>query len=164
MSFKETYYRYYPELVRYGRHLLEDEAGTEDLVQETFLRYHLELSKEPVIENSRAWLYKVLHNLALSRNKSKRLHYSKLRRISIADSGQDTLDQMAEKEKSELVLQVLEQMPENEKKLLLLYHHGLKYKEMAEVLDINPKSIGTMLMRAINKLKLLLKKEYHELF
>jgi RNA polymerase sigma-70 factor (ECF subfamily) len=55
-------------------------------------------------------------------------------------------------------------MPEDEKNLLLLYHNGLKYKEIARVLDLNPASVGTMLVRAIDKLKHLLKSEYYELF
>ena len=31
----------------------------EDLVQETFLKYHIELRKNVVFKNTRAWLYKV---------------------------------------------------------------------------------------------------------
>lgn len=65
MSFKETYFKYYPELVRYGKQLRLEESGMEDLVQETFLRYHLELGKKVIFRNKRAWLYKVFHNLAL---------------------------------------------------------------------------------------------------
>ncbi len=164
MSFNEAYYQYYPELVRYGRQLQLDEADIEDLVQETFIRLHVELLKEVVFANIRAWLYKVLRNLILTRINTKNLHHNKIEHYKNPNTEKDTLEELANKERSELVFKVLEQMPENEKDLLLLYHNGLKYKEIAEVLNINPKSVGTMLVRAINKLKLLLKKEYHELF
>lgn len=164
MSFNEVYYQYYPELVRYGRYLQVDENDIEDLVQETFLRLHVELGKEVTFENLRAWLYKVLHNLVVTRINSKNLHRSKIAHYRIPDTGKDTLEELAKKERSELVFKILDQLPKNEKELLLLYHHGLKYKEIAEVLEINPKSVGTMLVRAIDKLKLLLKTEYHELF
>lgn len=164
MSFNEAYYQYYPELVRYGRHLQVNENDVEDLVQETFMRLHVELGKEVVFDNLRAWLYKVLQNLVVTRFNSKNLHRSKIEHYGNPDTGKDTLEELANRERSELVFKVLEQLPKNEKNLLLLYHHGLKYKEIAEVLEINPKSIGTMLVRSIDKLKLLLKTEYHELF
>jgi len=164
MSFNEAYYQYYPELVRYGRQLQLDEADIEDLVQETFIRLHMELLKEVAFANIRAWLYKVLRNLILTGINSKNLHQGKLEHYKNPNTEKDTLEELANKELSELVFKVLDQMPENEKDLLLLYHNGLKYKEIAEVLNINPKSVGTMLVRAINKLKLLLQKEYHELF
>ncbi len=164
MLFNEAYYQYYPELVRYGRQLQIDESDVEDLVQETFMRLHVEQGKKVVFENIRAWLYKVLHNLAVTRIKAENLHHSKIEYYKKSDAGNDTLEELANRERRELVFKVLEQMPANEKDLLLLYHNGLKYKEIAEVLNINPKSVGTMLVRAISKLKILLKTEYHELF
>jgi hypothetical protein len=52
MLFDEAYYQYYPELVRYGRQLQMDESDVEDLVQETFMRLHVELSKKVVPMNA----------------------------------------------------------------------------------------------------------------
>jgi RNA polymerase sigma-70 factor (ECF subfamily) len=59
---------------------------------------------------------------------------------------------------------MLDQLSEKEKNLLLLYHNGFSYLEMAEILEINPASIGQMLVRAIKKLKNELKTHYHEMF
>ncbi|RLB67793.1 MAG: hypothetical protein DRH08_02765 [Deltaproteobacteria bacterium] len=56
MSFNETYNKYYPELIKYGQQLCAVKIDIDDLVQETFLKYHIELSKNVVIENTRAWL------------------------------------------------------------------------------------------------------------
>jgi len=164
MSFKETYYSYYPELVRYGRKLHVAEADLEDLVQETFLRYHVELGKKVIIRNKRAWLYKVFHNLALTGKQSMSRYNSKPWPQKMPATATNTVQELEEKERSTVVFSILEKMPENEKNLLLLYHNGLKYKEIAEVLDIHPNSVGSMLVRAIAKLKKLLKTEYHELF
>lgn len=164
MSFKETYYKYYPELVRYGRQLNVDKVDIEDFVQETFMKYHIELSKDVVFENTRAWLYKVLLNLVITKNNTKVLHESKIKHLRIPDAKNDINEVYAKKERRELVFQVLNQLPDREKNLLLLYHNGLKYKEIAEVLNINPNSVGKLLVRSITKLKLLLKTNYHELF
>jgi RNA polymerase sigma-70 factor (ECF subfamily) len=164
MSFKETYFKYYPELVRYGQQLRLEESEMEDLVQETFLRYHLELGKKVIIRNKRAWLYKVFHNLALSSKQSKISHHKKMKQYQMETSASEHFPDLENQERSDLVFSILEKIPENEKNLLLLYHNGLKYKEIARVLDLNPASVGTMLVRAIKKLKHLLKSEYYELF
>ena len=164
MSFKKTYYKYYPELVRYGRQLNVNEVDIEDLVQETFMKYHVELSKDVVFENTRAWLYKVLLHQVINKNNEKSLHESKIKHLRMQNADNGIIESIEKQERNELVFQVLDQLPENEKNLLLLYHNGLKYKEIAEVLDINPNSVGKLLVRSIAKLKQLLKTDYHELF
>lgn len=164
MSFKETYNTCYPELLRYGRQLQVAEADLEDLLQETFLRYHVELGKKVIIRNKRAWLYKVFHNLAMTRIQNRNRFKSPDFPQEMPAASTDAIKELEEKERRELVFTLLDKMPENEKNLLLLYHNGLKYKEIAEVLDLHSASVGTMLLRAIAKLKNILKTEYHELF
>jgi DNA-directed RNA polymerase specialized sigma24 family protein len=45
-----------------------------------------------------------------------------------------------------------------------MYSNGLKYSEIAEVLNLNPNSVGKMISRTIEKFVKIVKKEYHELF
>jgi len=164
MSFKEVYEKYYPGLFRFGLQLNVNRVDAEDLVQETFLRYHVAISKDLVLENTRAWLYKVMLNLTLTRKSTQSLHDTRNKSSQAYQSHINEEEAHASKERRELVFQVLEQLPVKEKNLLLLYHNGLRYKEIAEVLELNPASVGTLLVRAIDKLRLLLKKDYHELF
>ncbi len=164
MSFKEVYEKYYPGLVRYGLQLNVDRVEVEDLVQETFMRYHVALSKDLVLENTRAWLYKVMLNLAITGKNTQRLHDARLKSYQGQVGELDENESIDKKEKRELVFKVLEQLPDKERNLLLLYHNGLKYKEIADVLELNPASVGTLLVRAIDKLRSILKREYHELF
>ena len=162
MTFKEVYEKYYPGLVRFGLQLNEDRVDVEDLVQETFLRYHVAISKDVVLENTRAWLYKVMLNLAITGKSTRSLHNARIQNFQESQTKTDEEEAQARKERRKLVFQVLEQLPAKEKNLLLLYHNGLKYKEIAEVLELNPASVGTLLVRAIDKLRLLLKRDYHE--
>jgi RNA polymerase sigma-70 factor (ECF subfamily) len=164
MSFKQTYKTYFPELICYGRQLQVAEADLDDLVQETFLRYHVEVSKKILIRNKRAWLYKVFHNLVVSKNVRKSLYTNKIKEYQMAYNGDEPNLELEERERRNLVFSMLEKLPEENKNLLLLYHNGLKYKEIAKVLNLNPNSVGTMLVRSIDKLKQLLKTEYYELF
>ncbi len=164
MTFTETYNKYYPELIRYGRQLNIDKQDIEDLTHETFIRYYKETSKNIKIENPRAWLYKVLYNLVITKKNARTLHESKIDEMTHAEDIQDIDEERAKAERKTLVFKTLHRLPVKEKNLLLLYHNGLKYKEIAEILEIKPNSVGTYLVRTINKLKTLLKEDYHELF
>ena len=62
MSFEEVYKKYYNELRLFGRKFDMPTENCADLLQETFLRYYLELKKGTEFGNSRAWLYKVFLN------------------------------------------------------------------------------------------------------
>ena len=133
MSFKETYARYYPELVRYGRRLNINRDDLEDLVQETFIKYHIELERKTVFENTRAWLYKVMLNLLKTRNNKKSLHKSKIEHYSLTEVDRKTIDDYDKNERRELVFQVLRRIPEKERNLLILYNQGLRIHDIQQL-------------------------------
>jgi RNA polymerase sigma-70 factor (ECF subfamily) len=165
MSFDEIYNLHYKELKRYGRQFNITPELNDDLIQETFLRFYLELKKNVVFDNPRAWLYKVLINL-FKTHIAKEIK-GKENPDYLVDSPNTTNDLHEEfviSEKQRIVIKMLDQLSEKEKNLLLLYHNGFSYLEMAEILEINPASIGQMLVRAIKKLKNELKTHYHEMF
>jgi len=124
-----------------------------------------ELDNGVELENPRAWLYKVVLNLW--RNKYNRTKKQNLNNVQLnleEDSSQTPEINFIKEEKRKLVFDCMAKMPTNDRDILLLYHDGLSYAEMAEVLDMKPTSIGTTLSRSIKKLRLELKTKYHELF
>jgi RNA polymerase sigma-70 factor (ECF subfamily) len=165
MTFNEVYIKHYNELRRFGRQLNISSELIEDLVQETFLRFYLELKKGISFENPRAWLYKVFLNLFKTDFSSNRIEVADsqgLRRVDEPVS--DFQEEYTKNEKQRIVIEVLDQMEKKDKEILMLYNNGFSYAEMAEVLEINPNSVGKTLVRAIEKLKETLKIQYHEMF
>ena len=137
----------------------------EELTQEAFLRYYLELKKDVVFDNPRAWLYKVFLNLFKTHINSTKneLRDSELLVRAEEPSG-DLQEEYTKNEKQRIVLEMLDQLTKKEKELLLLYHNGFSYSEMAEIMEINPNSVGKTLVRAIERLKKTLKIQYYEMF
>jgi RNA polymerase sigma-70 factor (ECF subfamily) len=161
MSFDEVYKAHYQELQRFGRHLNISSENTSDLIQETFLRFYLELKKKVVINNPRAWLYKVLLNLFRTRVNSEKRELHIKEELTTGKAGSyDLQDEYLNTEKQQIVLKILGRMPDRDKEILLLYNNGFSYNEMAEILEINPNSIGQTIVRAIEKLKETLKHHY----
>lgn len=165
MSFDKIYYQHYHELRRFGHQFRISPEKIEDLIQETFLRFYLEVKKSVVFDNPRAWLYKVLlnlfkTNLAKEKRELKNSNYLK----EEGDTSSDIQDEYIINEKQRIVYKMLRQLCEKEKTILLLYNMDFSYSEIAEIMDINPNSVGKMLVRTIKKLKNELKIHYHEMF
>jgi RNA polymerase sigma-70 factor (ECF subfamily) len=136
----------------------------EDLVQEVFSRFYKETKKEIQFENPRAWLYKVLLNLSVSQNKLRDLHRQYVDNRMNVDFETRYEPDFFSSERQEIVFSVIESMEEKDRLLLTLYHNGLSYNEIAEIMKINPASVGKTLVRVIEKLKKKLKLDYHEMF
>lgn len=163
MFFDEIYKKHFNELKRFGRQLNIPAEKCEDLTQETFLKFYLELKKEIVFDNPRAWLYKVYLNLFRTNQQNKRDFFVN-QESRIAEPSTDPDEELIHTEKQEIVFGMLKKMNEKDREILLLYNKGFSYSEIAEVLEINPASVGKTLVRAIEKFKEMLKTHCHELF
>jgi RNA polymerase sigma-70 factor (ECF subfamily) len=138
---------------------------SEDLVQETFMKFYLELRKNNSIRNPRAWLYRVLLNSFRTQFTSEKKELQVIEALdSHNDLSYDLQTDFFKGEKQEIVLKVLDTLPDHVKEILVLYNNGFSYSEMAEIMDINPASVGTTLVRAINRLKEILKLHHNEMF
>lgn len=165
MSFNEVYIKHFNELRRFGRQLNVSSELIDDLIQETFLRFYIELKKDVVFENPRAWLYKVFLNQFKTSINSKRYVIADSENIVMEEvQSVDFQEEYSKNEEKRIVFEILESLDKRDKEILLLYHEGFSYTEMAEILEINPNSVGKTLVRAIEKLKETLKIQYHEMF
>jgi RNA polymerase sigma factor, sigma-70 family len=165
MSFDEVYKKHYKELRILSRRLNISSEKRDDLIQETFLRFYLELEKNVEFINPRAWLYKVFLNLFKTQvNSEKRVIQNDGEPEGLADNVYDLQAEYINNEKEHIVIESLNRLPLKDSEILLLYNNGFSYAEMAEIMEINPNSVGTTLVRAIEKLKGVLKNHYHELF
>jgi RNA polymerase sigma-70 factor (ECF subfamily) len=166
MIFDEVYSKHYNELRRFGRQLNIPAEKCEDLTQETFLKFYLELKKNVVFENPRAWLYKVYLNLLRSGYRAEKIEEHDEAILNSAKNAisDDIHEEFVKNEKQRIIFEMLRKLNEKEREILLLYNKGLSYAEISEVLDIKLNSVGTTLVRAIEKLKENIKVHYNELF
>jgi RNA polymerase sigma factor (sigma-70 family) len=165
MSFEDDYTRYFNELRRFGRQMSLSPERCEDLIQETFVRYYVELKKEVVFKNPRAWLYKVFLNLFKTEINSP--EHKLINRDQGNESTNNIVDLQEEysrNERQRIVFEILGQLSKKEREILVLYHKGFTYAEMSEIMAINPNSVGRTVVRAIEKLKKSLKTQYNEMF
>jgi RNA polymerase sigma-70 factor (ECF subfamily) len=130
----------------------------EDVVQEVFLALFQHLRQRRSRRNLRAWVFRVAHNQALKRRSQERSGAQQLvdEEVLLTDLVPDTNpnpeDQMASNQRRQRVLAVASALPEQDRRCLTLRAEGLRYREIAEVLDISLGAVSLSLERSLTRL------------
>jgi len=137
-------------LHRYASRLTGDPDVAEDLVQEAFVRF----AREQGIEHHRAWLFRVVSNLAINAHRSTHRR-SLLKRVwhrhVLSDAPPDPDEAYETLELRQLVQEALAKLSDRDRVLLLMREEGFKHAEIAAAIGSTPKSVGTLLARALTR-------------
>ncbi len=146
---RALYEQYANQIFRYCLHQLGSREEAEDAVQSTFLNAFRGIKRGIVPELESAWLFKIAHNVCLSRRRSS---WRRGRVESPADF--EVVEELApapSRRSDELIgLQdVLEEMPESQRRAILLREwQGLSYREIADELQLSQAAVETLIFRA----------------
>jgi RNA polymerase sigma factor (sigma-70 family) len=145
----DLYERYSEQIFGYCHHQLGSREEAEDAVQTTFMNALRGLQRGIVPELESAWLFKIAHNVCLSR------HRSSWRRGKVESPNNfEVLQEVVagpDHAADELIrLQdVLETMPENQRRAILLREwQGLTYREISTELGLTQGAVETLIFRA----------------
>ena len=135
-----------------------DPAAAEDITQEAFLQLYGHLNAGRKVVNVRAWVFRAAHSLAISRIRSQRFievlddeSWEELRR-SLSDSTPNPEQQLLQLEKFRRLRLAISRLTAVERQCLHLRTKGLRYREIAEVLELASSTVAETLYRVIDKL------------
>jgi len=130
-------------------------ARAQEAVQEVFLRLYATLRKGEEIQNPRAWVFRVAHNLGLkirARQQAEEPFDAEVR--SLYTSHADTPEnELLERERMLRFHDAVEGLSEQQKRCLFLRMEGLRYPEIGAALGISASAVGEFLRRAMVRLK-----------
>ncbi|MFN0102752.1 MAG: sigma-70 family RNA polymerase sigma factor [Bryobacteraceae bacterium] len=147
---------HYARMARLIARIIRDPGRAEELAVEVFLKYSpTTVAAGMTVEG---WLYRTSARMALDelRSRTRRSRYEPLLRLAGKAATPEEIH-TANQEQSR-VRAVLGSMSPRQAELLLLRSEGLRYEELAAVLELNPASVGTLLSRAQRAFR----KEYEE--
>ncbi len=146
-SFEELFLRYHDMVYGVLFRLTGTRAEAEDLVQEVFLK----LYERPLRHgnNVAGWLYRVAVNMGYNALRSGQRRALRERTVGHENSATPpTEDEVTRRETRREVRAALARVPPRMAKLLILRQMGFSYKELADILNVAPGSVGTLLARA----------------
>lgn len=142
-----------PRLRRYARALLRDRAAADDLVQDCLLRVVSGWSRRRQDGDLRAWLFAILHNLALNRIRDEARRGTAVPLDAVDESVfSRPPTQESGLHGADLVRALDSLAPEQRIVLLLVSVEDLSYADVARVLDIPLGTVMSRLSRAREKL------------
>jgi len=150
--FDALFREHYPRMVGMLTRLTGDRAHAEEIAADVFCK----LARRPALLQSReqltAWAWRVATNAGLDalRLASRRRRWEQAAGAESLRVSEpvDALDEMLRDERCGRVRTVLAALKPREAQLLLLRADGLAYRELAQTLGIQPRSVGTLLARA----------------
>lgn len=130
-----------------------DEA--EDLCQEAYLRLYQQLSAGHGIQNPKAWLFQVLRNDLLRQIRARRMETTLHRDADEAELSDPWPTPMpgAAEERIEEIDEMLALLTPREQEVMTLRMASLKYREIAEQLNVSIGSVNQLISRAVRKLQ-----------
>ncbi len=130
-------------------------SQAQELCQEAFLRLHTTMLRGESIQNVRAWLFRVAHNLALKARAREGgfLEFDPDTHSAAAPRSQNPEQSLLEKERSARLSAALRHLSPQQRNCLHLRSEGLRYREIAAVVGISSSAVNEFLRRALVKLK-----------
>lgn len=161
--FEQLVGRHSRELYRFLVRFSGSQSAAEDLVQETFLQVHISGASFDQSRRFRPWLFAIAANKARDRRRwrARRPELPLDAAVGGGQEGQSFGDLMSEDspdpsepleaaEQRELVRQMVEQMPDHLREVLILaYYHHFAYKQIAEMLEIPLGTVKSRLHAAV---------------
>ncbi len=166
-AFETLFKKYYQMLRKVAQYMLDDLEQAEELVQDAFVNIWEKRSNVNPDASFKNYLITAVRNRCLNHIKAKKKTHS----IDDDEIWQEQLvaDSRTEaavnfKEMHRAIEQAIDKLPEQCRIIFQLSRHeGMSYKEIAEALDIAPKTVENQIGRALKVLKVELK-EYFPLF
>ena len=142
---------------RYVMRKTRDSGRAEEITQETFLRLFRYLREERSVDNPKAWLFTVANNLAIDASRGES-HIQDLdeatwnriedKRLNAADPEKLTL----QRERLERLRLVVLNLTALQRECLHLRAEGLRYREIAELMNISVSTVADAVRRATLRL------------
>jgi RNA polymerase sigma-70 factor (ECF subfamily) len=138
-------------LLRYVSSLGLPVADGEDIVQEVFLSLFHHLRQEKPRDNLRGWVFRTGHNLALKR-RMRNKRDAEPGEVRGADPALNPEEQAVWNRRWAKLQAVVDALPEKDRCCLHLRAEGLRYREIAETLEMSLGAVALSLSRSLGRL------------
>jgi RNA polymerase sigma-70 factor (ECF subfamily) len=159
-AFERLYYALFNKLIKFSVYYVHQREVAEEIVSEVFVKCWNNRKSLNHIDYPESYLFIAVKNQSLKYRKK----YSNIHLVELEDNDFHLVDlsdpskKLERKELHHRLDQAIEMLPMQARIVFrLIKENGLKYKEVADILSISPRTVQTQLFRAIDKLRQTLK-------
>jgi RNA polymerase sigma-70 factor (ECF subfamily) len=154
--FEQLFREFFPPLCHFAKKFIGDLDAAKDLVHEVFINLWEKRDELDTDKPLKSYLYTAVHNRSLN---YLRDHRRFVRQDLPAGTPQlmeliESKDHLEQEELMSEIRESLASLPEKCREIFLLNRFdGLKYREIAEELDISIKTVETQMSRAMKRMR-----------
>lgn len=155
LAYKKLYDDYYVWLCNYIYKLCDNKKLSEDIVQDTFLNFYQKRNKISIKHSFKNYLFKACYNQFLQHLRKNKVKYDILDTVKW-EAIADTYDKQEEikYEKINHIHQLIEELPPKCREVFIKSKlDRLKYKEIANEMDISVKTVENHISKALKFLR-----------
>lgn len=154
-AFGDLYERYLDQIYRYIFYHTGNRSEAEDLTETVFLKAWQALPKNrKPIENVRAWLYRLAHNLVIDSHRTRKQVAPLEDHPHLQDRGASPEKALQTKEESQqLAYQLSRLKPQFRQVLVCRFINGLSHAETAAVMGLKENHVRVLQYRALQEMR-----------
>ena len=153
-SFEQAFHMHYAVLCGYANKLLKDLDEAEEIVQETFYKIWEKREQLEITISFKAYVFRAVHNACLNYLKHQKVRKAYADHVEANHEEAANHDPAEQNELEQHVVEALDALPEKCREVFELSRfEGLKYKEIAERLEISEKTVENQMGKAFKILR-----------
>ena len=166
-AFRKVYHHFYKKLLQFGFVLTRQKEVAEELVEDVFIKFWKNKNSVENIRNLKVYLYTATKNTCLNYLSSKANENitRPFDAINIEIAGTLSPDQiLIYRETYTKIKTTIETLPPRCKMIFkLIREDGLKYKEVAEILNLSLSTVETQMTIAIRRIAFIVKEDFEKI-
>lgn len=153
-AFEKLFRMYYAPLCLYASRLLEDDDFAEETVQSFFVKFWEKREQIQIETSLKNYFFRSVKNLCLNRIKHEKIKQQHVKSVLAETDVTDFGDYFPEVDLKKDIEESIASLPEKRREIFRLSREeGLKYREIAEKLNISIKTVEAQMSLAIKHLK-----------
>ena len=160
-AFNDLVTRWQGPLYKFVYRYLGDAEDARDICQEAFVKAYTNLDRFRGQAKFSSWLYQIALNQCRSQFRRQKARpavsldeETSANRLRLVPDGSATPDETAiDAQRRQLIQSALSELPENQREVIILKeYHGLKFREIAEVLETPESTVKSRLYHGLESL------------
>jgi RNA polymerase sigma-70 factor, ECF subfamily len=150
-----VYNQYFPEIFRYVRYRLDDDALAEDISSDVFCSWlkAIKAGRAPAV-NLRGWLIGTARHMIIDQFRRNYRHPSEELSDALESTGQEPCEEVESRLASHALHKALIQLTEDQQQVLALrFGQGYSLEETAAVMEKRVNAVKALQFRALNALQ-----------
>ncbi|MEJ2004870.1 MAG: RNA polymerase sigma-70 factor [Cyclobacteriaceae bacterium] len=154
-AFEELFHTYYASLCRFAFKYVRDTDEAEEIVQDTYVNFWNRRNEIKIEASLKSYLFTAVRNKCLNHIKHDGVVREHAQFVLETHSESDHNDSMVTDELASRIKAAVESMPEQRKRIFRMSRdEGLRYREIADHLQISVKTVENHMGKALQYLRL----------